>query len=525
MKYSVVFRNVRIVALFTGLSRLFGFFREMLMAYFFGTSLLKSAFDVAFRIPNLFRRIFGEGALSAAFIPVYVGEQEAHGKAAANRLASRFISLLAGLLSMISLLIMLLAFMLPRFIPLGERAAEVLPLLRIMMPYMVFICLVAFCMAVLNAKGHFAVPAATPLLLNLVWILVLLFVCPHIEDPRLRIHMVGWGIVLAGIVQLAVQFPVLRRKGVELHWDAAWNAGAVREVMGLMVPAALGMGALQINVVIDGFLALWVAEWAPAALTYAERLIYLPLGIFATALGTVLLPTFSKYAARSDYAAIRHNLNSSMRALLVVMTPAAVGLIMLAHPIVALVFVWRGGAFYGDSVWQTVRALRFYAPGLVVFSLYKLMAPTFYAMKDTRTPLRIGLIAVVLNFVMNVAFILTWPTGYKHAGLAAATVLSSLFNGLALAFILRRRIGKIGWPRILKTLLRTLWASLVMGMVAGYVWTAAGGGVNGGKPAETVALLAGISVGVVVYFLLALVLFRDDVRTLFRAKDKPPKMK
>lgn len=518
MKQQSIFRNAAIVGALTGGSRVLGFVREVLMAYFFGTSLLKSAFDVAFRIPNLFRRLFGEGALSAALVPVYTATMERRGMTEANRLGSRVMSLLAAFLSFVSVLIILVAFLVPLIFSPGEKTVAVLSLLRIMMPYMVLICLVAFCMAILNSHGKFAVPAATPVILNVVWIIVLLFVCPFLDDAETRIHAVGWGVVIAGILQLAVQLPAMCRSGVFLRWELSWNDCAVREVAVLMAPVALGMGVLQFNVVIDGILALWVAEWAPAALTYAERLIYLPLGIFATALGTVLLPAFSRNVTQGRPEVMHVTLNASLRALLVIMTPAAVGLVVLAEPIVNTVFVWRNGAFYGDSVWQTVRALRFYAPGLVVFSLYKVIVPAFYAMKDTRTPLRIGIMAVSMNFIMNIGFIFTWPEGFKHAGLAAATVLSSLFNGVALAFIYNRRMGSPGWQKVFNTACRTLLASAITGGVAVMVFSAVSSVFGYHKTGELVALICAITSGVIIYFMLALLFFRADLNVLLKRK-------
>jgi putative peptidoglycan lipid II flippase len=466
-----ILRSAALVGGCTGLSRLLGFVREVLMAVFFGTTLAKSAFDVAFRIPNLFRRLFGEGALSAAFVPVFSETLEKEGLEAASVLAGRMFSLLLMTLTAIAGLGMVLCTAALLWLPLGAKAAAVLPLLRIMLPYMVFICLVALCMGILNALHHFTVPALTPLVLNIVWIAVLVTACRDMgTPPAIRIRAVAWAVVTAGVLQLAVQVPVLRRFGLRPRLTTAWRGPRVRRTLLLMGPAALGMGVHQLNVVIDGLLALAAGTWAPAALTYAERLIYLPLGLFGTALGTVLLPTFSRRAARDGATGLRAPLREALQNLLLVMVPAAVGLGILALPVVELSFVWKHGAFDGAALVRTARAVAFYAPGLLVFSFYKALAPAFYALQDTRTPVRIGMGCVGLNLVLNILFVVTWAPEYKHAGLAFATVLSSAVNALALARVLHGRIGDPGWRPLAGLLLRVLASSALMAVVALSAW-------------------------------------------------------
>ncbi len=459
-----IFRHAITVSFFTGLSRVLGFAREMVMAHYFGTSLAKSAFDVAFRIPNLFRRLFGEGALSAAFVPVFSEILEKEGREKANRLAGRVLTMLALFLILITAAGTVIITIAMQYTTDGTRLAAVLPLLRIMLPYMVFICLVALGMGILNAVGNFAVSAATPLLLNIVWIAAVFWVCPRLGDSLAeRIYGVAWAVLLAGVLQLVTQVPALLRLRVMPRPSFAWNDRRIREILLLLGPAALGMGVHQVNVVVDGVLALWAGSWAPAALTYAERLIYLPLGLFATALGTVLLPAFARQVASNRTAAIPPALARSLRGLMLVMVPAAAGLMILAGPIVQLAF--QSGEFDAQSRILTARALVFYAPGLAVFSLYKMLVPAFYAIKDTRTPVRTGLIAVGLNLVLNVLLVVTLPTYYKHAGLAMATVFASAVNSALLAIVLTRRIGSPGWHSLGASLLKVLGCSLLMVVV------------------------------------------------------------
>ena len=519
-----IFRSTAIIAAFTGLSRVLGLVREMLMAGLFGTSLAKSAFDVAFTIPNLFRRLFGEGALSAAFVPVMTETLTKEGLGEANKLVSRAMTMLGVTLAVIVLGgVLMLTAILGSGMELGSKAAAVLPLLRIMLPYMFFICLVAMCMAVFNSLHHFALPAATPVLLNLVWIAVLVFLCPKMgRRPSERIYGVAFGVLVAGVVQLAVQLPLLMKHGIRPVVSFAWRDRRITTILALMGPAALGMGVHQVNVCIDKLLALWAAPWAPAALTFAERLVYLPLGIFATALGTVLLPTYSRQAAEGNHDDIRTTLGQATSNLMVVMIPAAVGLGVLAVPIVRLAFEWRKGVFDADSTLQTARALWFYAPGLVVFSLYKMLVPAFYALKDTRTPVRIGLRVVGLNFALNVLFVLTWPRAYKHAGLALATVIASAVNSVALAWILTRRIGSPGWKSIALRAAKVAVAAGVMGGVAyaAYPWAEGLLGCYGvsGKVAQLLALCGTILVAAGVYAAVASVVCRQEIRQFLAAR-------
>ena len=349
-------------------------------------------------------------------------------------------------------------------IELGEKAGAVLPLLRIMLPYMVFICLVALSMGILNSFHHFTVPAFTPVLLNIIWISALCFALPYFGDTAAeQIYGIAWAVLVAGVLQLLLQIPVLLKFGYKPKLTFKWNDSRVKKVLILMAPVAIGMGVVQINVILDGILALYVGKWAPAALTYAERLIYLPLGIFATALGTVLLPTFSHLVTGEKHDEMRTTLSGAMKSLMLIMIPAAVGLIILAEPIVRLMF--EHGKFGMSSTIYTMRAVWFYAPGLLFFSINKVFVPAFYAMQNTRTPVVTGISMVLLNLVLNIVFIFTWPTGYRHAGLAFATVLSSFVSALILGTILHHKLNGIQWSGIIYVMLKSLVAAFVMAIV------------------------------------------------------------
>ncbi len=450
---------------FTMLSRFLGMVRDVLTAGVFGTSLAMSSFVVAFRIPNLFRALFGEGALSSAFVPVFMASRREEGEDEAWRLARRVSTLVGAVLLGIvaaGIAAMSVALLWPE---LNAKAAAVLPLARIMLPYVFFICMAALAMAVLNSYRKFSVSAFTPALLNITWILSILLLVPVVRGgPARQIQALAWTVFAAGAVQLAYQIPSLLRVGWRPGVDADWRDPRVRKVFLLMGPSALGLAVNQVNVMVNSMLALWVGAWAPSALFYAERLIYFPQGILATSLGTVLLPVLSDFAAQKKHREMREAIHHGLRTLLFVMTPAAVGLFALASPIVRMLL--EHGSFGPESTMLTARALSFYAPGLMVFCLAKVFVPAFYALQDTRTPVKIGLCGVMLNFTLNVACAVTLPLYWRHAGMAFSTVIAEGFNGLALAYFLRRELGPFGLRGILQGLGRALGASAAMAAVA-----------------------------------------------------------
>lgn len=534
MQYRNVVRSATLVGFFILLSRIFGLARDMVFAHYFGTSLAKSAFDVAFRIPNLFRRLFGEGALSASFIPVFTESLEKESQERSWELAGKVRSMLVTVLAAVVVLGLLLLWAILARGGHGQRAFLVMSLLQIMLPYALFICVVALCMAVLNSFKHFAVPAATPIILNLVLISAMVWVCPWFgESTEERIFGVAWAVLAAGLIQMLVQYPALKRFGHKPVFSFNWKDSRIARVLLLMLPASVGMGITQINVVIGGVLALWAGPWAPAALTYAEHMVYLPLGLFATSLGTVLLPAFSTFAARNQMDEINRTINSSLRHLMLVMLPASVGLAVLAEPIIRLLL--EQGSFDAWSTTLTARALMFYAPGLFAFSLCKIFAPAFYSLKDTKTPVKVGICAIVLNFVLNVAGIAFMPEFYKHASIALGSVIAETVNGCALAYLLQKRIGSPGWREISSSLVRTGIASFVMGVAVYFsfdliehaISNAAlpgklGAGILGVKFRQLVAVTLSIGLGAAVYGVSAFVLCRKEVREILALRRRQP---
>jgi putative peptidoglycan lipid II flippase len=506
MKNRNVIRYAFTVGGFTMLSRVLGMFRDMLTASVFGTSLAISAFFVAFRIPNLFRALFGEGALSSAFIPVFMEARRTHGEAPAWLLARRVFTLVGAVLFGIVALGVGGISVVLLWPGLSENALSVLPLARIMLPYVFFICMAALGMAILNSYRKFSVSAFTPALLNITWILSILFIVPLVKGgPDRQIIVLAWTILVAGLVQFVYQMPALFQVGWRPGINTDWRDPHVKKVFLLMGPSALGLAINRVNVLINSFIALvLVGSWAPATLFYAERLIYLPQGILATALGTVLLPVLSDFAVQKKYTEMTEAIHHGLRTLLFVMTPAAIGLLVLSAPIVQMIF--ERGAFDGESTVLTSRALLFYAPGLIVFCLAKVLVPAFYALQDTRTPVKVGIASVLLNLALNVCVVLTVSEYWKHAGLALSTVIAEGLNGITLAILLRRRLGPFGIRGILAGLFRALGAAAAMAVVAFYAERAIMGQLYVYLPhklAQWIGVPAAILLGAAVYFGIA----------------------
>lgn len=490
------------------------------MAYFFGTSALKSAFDIAFIIPNLFRRLFGEGALSSAFVPVFGETLEKEGVERARLFAMRVITLLMAVLGVVTAAGILISFPLAHILPADSRWVLPLPMMRIMLPYALLICVAALLSGMLNTLGKFAVSSFTPFVLNFVWLLALglCFFLP--DDPDFRLRMLCWSILFAGIFQISFQLPELSKHGFtfQLCFREILHDAKLKKVLILMAPAALGMGLIQINVCVDKFLAYWADPAAPAALEYAERIVYLPLGMFATAFMTVLLPTFSRQASRGDFTMMRYTLERAIRNLILIMAPCSAALALLSLPVIELIYSFHGGKFDATSALLSSRALMVYAPGLLVFSIQQSLTPAFYGMQDLRTPVRVCLFGLLLNLTLNVTSVLLLPIGWKHVGIAGSTVLTSAVNSLTLAIILHRRMGAPRLSAIGGPLLRAVGAALVMALTAHwFIGVAFKVAENAGchtKLAQIVAMGATAALSFVVYSALMLFFGRSELREM-----------
>ncbi|MBW5801129.1 murein biosynthesis integral membrane protein MurJ [Halomonas elongata] len=439
-------RSGMVVSSMTMLSRVMGLARDMVIAALFGAGQGADAFFVAFKVPNFLRRLFAEGAFNQAFVPVLSEYATQRTRDEVRELLDAVAGSLAAVLMLITALAMLAAPWLawafaPGFARDPEKMALTVDMLRLTFPYLLLISLTAFSGSVLNTWGRFAVPAFTPVLLNLSLIGAAMLLTPLVSEPALAL---AWGVLIAGAAQLAFQVPFLARLGLlPRPWPRFAHPG-VRRVLKLMAPAMFGVSVAQINLLLDTVLASLLAAGSVSWLYYSDRLVELPLGVFGVAIGTVILPALSKRHAEQSREHFAQMLDWAIRAVLLLGLPAALALVVLAEPL--LITLFHYGAMTDHDIDMAAMSLRAYAVGLVAFMLIKVLAPGFFAQQDTKTPVTIGMIAMGANMVFNL--ILIWPLA--HAGLALATALSAFLNAGLLGRLLHRRgvlIFQAGWGR------------------------------------------------------------------------------
>lgn len=447
----------------TMISRILGFVRDIIIARYFGATAGADAFFVAFKIPNFFRRLFAEGAFSQAFVPVLAEAKEKRGKEAVKQLVDALSYRLGGILLLLtafgvfgsSLWMMVFA---PGFIDDPEKFDLAADMLAITFPYLLLISLVAFSSAIMNTYNQFAVPAFTPVFLNLVLISFAIFVSPLMDVP---IMALAWGVLVAGVVQLLFHLPFLYKLGLLPHPTRKTDPG-VGEVKRLMLPALFGVSVAQINLLVDTILASFLVTGSVSWLYYSDRLMEFPLGVFGVALATVVLPGLSKKAANENWQGFQQDLDSALRLVFLIGVPAMLGLLVLAQPLVVSLFHY--GAFTDHDAQMASLSLMAYSFGLLGFILVKILAPAFYARKDMKTPVKVAIVALVANMVFNL--LLIGP--FAHVGLAAATSISAFMNAGLLYWYLRQQqvfAPQTGW---LKLSSQIGFASLVM--VGFIVW-------------------------------------------------------
>jgi putative peptidoglycan lipid II flippase len=448
-------RSTVVTGSMTLLSRISGLARDKVFSFAFGSEPVMDAFFVAFKIPNLLRRFFAEGAFSAAFVPVLAETRERGDRESVRALVGRVSGTLAVILFCITLIGVIAAPVLiyvfaPGFDALDGRRTMAVTMLRWTFPYLLFISLTALAGAVLNTYQRFAVPAFTPLLLNLVLILFAGWLAPGSDDPG---RVLAIGVFVAGLAQLCFQLPFVASLRVFARPRWAWRDSTVRRILKLMLPVMLGSTVAQINILFDTLIATLLAAGSVSWLYYSDRLVEFPLGVFGIALATVILPALSRDHALQSPQRFSVTLDWALHLVVLIALPAAVGLFMLAEPMIATIFF--GGAFGGEDVSMAAWSLMAFAPGLIAFILVKVLSPGYFARQDTKTPVRIAIRALVLGMVLNVVLVyLAWQTQWApaHAGLAAATSLSAMFNaGALLRGLLRERVyvPSAGWLRFI----------------------------------------------------------------------------
>ena len=427
VKVGKTIRSVFTVGGFTAFSRVLGLVREMLQSRLIGAGVEQSAFTLAFAIPNMARKLFGEGALTAAFVPVFRGEVERGEVESAKRLARAVMTMVFLILGAVVALAVTGLSVLLNLEPgtwnleLGARSVLTVKLVRILFPYMIFICGAAFGMGVLNALGRFVEGAFMPAFLNLIWIATLGTLCffPGLDVPT-RVTVVCWAILAGGAAQMAFLFRCMRKRGYGFRFLLPdFRNERFRLVWQNTAIAAMGAGAVQVNYMLDQVLGQCAAPWAAGVIGYAERLMDLPLGVVGVAFGTVLLPTFSGHFAKGDVEGAKTCLRKSILQMMVLMVPASIVTFFCAPWIVWLIY--EGHAFDATATVRVARALSVYGLGLCFFSIQKCLIPFFQAQNDMKTPLRVSMQTIVLNAILNVLAVVFLPIEWRHVGLAAST--------------------------------------------------------------------------------------------------------
>ncbi len=485
------------------LSRIVGMLRDMVYLDLFGAHAAMDAFLVAFRIPNFLRRLFAEGAFAQAFVPVLSEYQLKQGEAAVQDLINKVASALSLVLGGVALLAMLAApWVIDVFAP-GYRHdplrhALATQMLRLTVPYLPLISLTAFAGAILNSYHRFWVAGFTPVLLNLCMIASALWLAPHLHLP---ITGLAYGVLIAGLVQLGFQVPFLWRIGKLPRWHLDWSDPGVRRVLTLMVPALFGVSVSQINLLLDTILATFLPAGSVSWLYTAERLTELPLGLIGIAIGTVILPTLSSKHASSHHEGFAQTLDWALTVVVMVGAPASLAMFLLAEPMLATLFLH--GQFGVHALAMSAAALRALSGGILAFMLIKVLAPGYYARQDTRTPVRIGIIAMIANMLFNLILVWHW----RHVGLAMASTLAAFVNaGLLYHGLHRRGIFRFAAHWRLQTL-RFALANLGMGGVIHALDPGRGFWLQAGHLSHKLGFLLGlIVVGASSYFLALWVL-------------------
>jgi len=478
------------------ISRIFGFLRDMVTAQLFGAGVAFDAFSVAFKIPNFMRRLFAEGSFSQAFVPVLSEYQKTRSKEEVQR----FINAMAGTLGVVLIGVTIIGVVFapiiirifaPGFDTSGERFELAVTMLRITFPYLMFISLTAYAGAILNTYSRYWVAAFTPVFLNLCMI-----AAAYLLATRMQVPIIGlaWGVFIAGIVQLFFQFPFLRRLHLLPKPVISFHDSGVRKVLKLMVPALFGVSVGQVNLLIDTLFASFLVVGSVSWLYYSDRLMEFPLGVFGVAISTVILPHLSRHHASESHHDFSQTIDWGLRCVLLVGIPSAVTFAVISGPLISTLF--QHGHFDGHSVLMARKSLTMFALGIAPFMLIKILASGFYAKQDMRTPVRIGIMAMIANMVFNL--ILIWPL--KHAGIALATSLSSMLNGGFLYYYLRKHeiyIPRSGW---LHFNIRLLFANTLLGI---WLWFGSGDlqdWINGDWQSRALHLAVLLVLAVVIYF-------------------------
>ena len=504
-----VARNAGIVSLAVMASRVLGLVRDQVFAALFGAGLQYDAFLTAFRVPNLLRDLLAEGALSSAFVTTFTQTLQQKGKDEALRLSNRVATLIVAAIVVISILAWIFTAeivraLAPGFIAVTGKAELTVELTRIMIPFLLLIALAAQAMGMLNAFNIYGMPALASAFFNLGSIAGGLLL-GYLIGPAIGLSAIAgmaYGVVIGGFLQFAVQWPSLRRCGVGYRADWNFRDPGVRQIFRLMGPAIIGAAAVQINVFINTNFASAIVDPATGAVTngpvswlnYAFRFMQFPIGVFGVAIATATLPTLSRHSANPNYGEFRQTLVHSLALVFLLCIPSAVGLAVLAQPIVALIF--EHGKFSAFDTAQTANALAAYSIGLAGYGAIKVLSPAFYALNDARTPMLISLASIAVNYVMNSLLV----SRFGHVGLAFSTSAVALVNFLLLAILMRRRLGRLDGRRLGTTVLKICGATMPMALVAWLANEFAGALPLQGLLLEFIRVIAAIALATVAFY-------------------------
>jgi putative peptidoglycan lipid II flippase len=503
-------KSASLISIFTIISRVFGYIRDSRIAFLLGAGTAADAYTTAYRIPNLLRRLVGEGAVSAAFIPVFTRYIAEGREEDAWEFANTMLTLITIFLTAVTIVGIVFSPLIVRLFALGFRDTPgklelTAALNRIMFPYIFLISLSALAMGVLNSFHRFAAPAFAPVLLNLTMI-VFSFLGSLFGDVT---RTLAAGVVVGGLLQLAVQIPSLLKTGWKIRLKMDFTHPGVQHVAKLMIPIVFGVGVVQINVLVGTQFASYLAEGSVTALYIADRVMELVLGVYAVAVATVILPLLSRQAALRQMDELKATLNFAARMILFITLPATVGLIILRRQIIEVLF--QHGDFDAASTALTAWALPFFAVGLCAFSMVKIIVPAFYALHDTRTPVKIAFIAMFLNIGLNIVFL----SPLQNGGPALATSIAAFFNSFSLLAIFYRRYGSFDVSGILQSVMKFGIATIALGIVAyvGIHWP----GVYAGRLTQKASALGGTILAATAAYFAAASLLRTRELKEFRA--------
>jgi putative peptidoglycan lipid II flippase len=502
----------------TLISRITGFIRDIVLAKIFGATGLTDAFFVAYRIPNLLRELFAEGAVSAGFVPVFTEYLTKEDREEAKRLAGVVFAFMLSVLTVVCFIGILFAPHIASVFAKGftadaDKFSLTIRLLRIMFPFLLFISLAALAMGVLNSLRSFFLPAIAPAFFNLAIISTALFLAPRFSVPILAI---GAGVTIGGLMQYGVQALALAKKRFHIKPNFSFSHPGLKRVLLLVLPVVAAIGATQINVLISNIFATYLPEGSATYLYYGIRLVLFPIGIFGVAMSMAILPSMSEQAAKGDQDALRDTFSFSLRLVFFLSIPSMAGLISLANPIINLIY--QRGEFTYEATRGTVYALIFYSLGLWAFVGSKVARTPFYSMQDTKTPLKVAVISVLAN--ISFSFILVGPL--KHGGLALALSIASAVNFILLFLLLRKKLQRVDGKNILKSFLKVLTASIVMGFISmftirGDLWT------ESGRTLEKSLILTGvISFSIGIYMFIMYMMKSEELTYLLRIFRKKP---